>query len=259
MTDHDGPEVIPGRYAGEAIPIHDGPTPQSITYQEQRAHADELAGKIAAAAADAARCQSTLLELLGEFDAVGGIRCWSGFNSLAHWLSWACAMTPGVAREHVRVPKALRRMPTIARLFREGRLSYSKVREVTRVVDVVDEERLARLALTATASQLARMISGFRTADGMRIKQHTKRKVLWHEREDGMIDFRARLPKEEAAVLLAAIEAAKDQFGPPPAKPDPCRDAQQGGGARCPDIRQCGCLGGCGPRFPHFRAAGSFR
>jgi hypothetical protein len=56
-------------------------------------------------------------------------------------------------------------MPTIAELFREGRLSYSKVREVTRVVDVVDEVRLAGLALTATASQLARMISGFRTAD----------------------------------------------------------------------------------------------
>jgi hypothetical protein len=56
------------------------------------------------------------------------------------------------------------------RLFGEGRLSYSKVREVTRVIDVVDEKRLARLALTATASQLARMISGFRTAHGMRIK-----------------------------------------------------------------------------------------
>jgi hypothetical protein len=49
-------------------------------------------------------------------------------------------------------------MPTIAGLFREGRLSYSKVREVTRVVDVVDEQRLAGMALTATASQLARMI-----------------------------------------------------------------------------------------------------
>jgi hypothetical protein len=59
-------------------------------------------------------------------------------------------MAPGVAREHVRVAKALRRMPTIAGLFREARLSYSKVREVTRVVDVVDERRLAQLALTAT-------------------------------------------------------------------------------------------------------------
>jgi hypothetical protein len=119
-------------------------------------------------------------------------------------------------------PKALRRMPTIAGLFREGRLSYSKVREVTRVVDVVDEQRLAGLALTATASQLARMIAGFRSADGMRIGQQVKRNLSWHEREDGMIDIRGRLPKEEAALLLAALAAAKDQFGSPAAKPDPC-------------------------------------
>jgi Domain of unknown function (DUF222)/HNH endonuclease len=122
--------------------------------------------------------------------------------------------------------KALRRMPNIAWLFREARLSYSKVREVTRVVDVVDEQRLAKLALTATASQLARMISGFRAADGLRIKQQTQRRVSSHEREDGMIDFRAWLPKDEAALLLAAMDAAKDQFGPPPPKPDPCGDAE---------------------------------
>jgi Domain of unknown function (DUF222) len=115
-------------------------------------------------------------------------------------------------------------MPTIANLFREGRLSYSKVREVTRVVGVVDEQRLAGLALTATASQLARMIAGFRSADGRRVGQQTKRHLSWHEREDGMIEFRARLPKEDAAQVIAAIEAAREQFGPPPAKPDPCGD-----------------------------------
>jgi hypothetical protein len=226
-NDHDRPGVVPGRYAGEAIPIHDGPTPQSIADEEQRRRADGLAGRISAAAADAARSEYQLLELLGEFDAMNAIRYWNDFKSLAHWLSRACSMTPGVAREHVRVAKALRRMPRIAELFRDGRLSYSKVREVTRVVDVVDETRLAQLALTATASQLARMISGFRSADGARISQQTKRQVAWHEREDGMIDFRARPPKEEAAVLLAAMEAAKDQFGPPPPKPDPCGDAGQ--------------------------------
>jgi Domain of unknown function (DUF222)/HNH endonuclease len=227
MNNHDGPRVIPGRYAGEAIQLNDGPTPQAAAHEEERSHADALAGRICAAAAEAARSQYVLLELLGEFDAVGGLKHWSGFKSLAHWLSWACAMTPGVAREHVRVAKALRRMPTIADLFRDGRLSYSKVREVTRVVDVVDEQRLAGLALTATASQLARMISGFRCADGMRIRQQTKRAVSWHERDDGMIDFRARLPKDEAALLIAAIDTAKDQFGPPPAKPYPCGDGER--------------------------------
>jgi len=196
MDIHDGPGVVAGRYAGDAIPIYNEPTPQQLEDEQRRAHADGLAGRICAVAADAARCEYRLLELVGEFDAVGAIRYWTDFKSLAHWLSWSCAMTPGVAREHVRVAKALRRMPAIAGLFREGRLSYSKVREVTRVVDVVDEQRLAELALTATASQLARIISGFRSADGMRVAQQTKRKVTWHERVDGMIDFRARLPKE---------------------------------------------------------------
>jgi hypothetical protein len=82
--------------------------------------ADGLAGRISAAAADAARSQHVLLELIGEFDAVGAIRYWTDFKSVAHWLSWACAMTPGVAREHVRVAKALRRMPQIAGLFAEA-------------------------------------------------------------------------------------------------------------------------------------------
>ena len=116
-NDHDGPGVVPGRYRGAAIPIHEGPTPESVAYQEERAQADGLAGRICAAAAEAARSQYVLLELLGEFDAAGGIRYWTGFKSLAHWLSWCCSMTPGVAREHVRVARALRRMPNTTVLF----------------------------------------------------------------------------------------------------------------------------------------------
>ena len=75
-------------------------------------------------------------------------------------------MAPGVAREHVRVARALRRMPTIAAAFRTGELSYSKVREVTRVVDLVDEARLCQLASATSASQLARTVAGYRTAPG---------------------------------------------------------------------------------------------
>ena len=63
---------------------------------------------------------------------------------------------------------------------------------------------MAGLALTATASQLARMISGFRSADGLRIGQQTKRRMLWHEREDGMVEFRARLPKERGCAAVGS-------------------------------------------------------
>ena len=197
-----------------------GPTPQQrAAMTAARTEADALAGRTCVAAALAAQAECELIELVGEFDARGAIRCWNDLRSVAHWLGWACSMTPGVAREHVRVARALPRMPTVREAFREGRLSYSKVREVTRVVDAVDEARLCELALSATASQLARMISAYRTASGTRLRQQERREASWTTREDGLVDFRVRLPAEEAATLIAAITAAKDQLGAPPEAP----------------------------------------
>jgi len=46
MNDHDGPGVIPGRYAGPAIPISTGPTPQQIAEAARKADADRLAEQI---------------------------------------------------------------------------------------------------------------------------------------------------------------------------------------------------------------------
>jgi hypothetical protein len=195
-NDHEGPGVIPGRYAEEA----------------RKADADRLAGQICAAATLSAQATCTLLELVGEFDASGALRYWVDLKSVAHWLSWTCSMAPGVAREHVRIARALRKMPTVLAEFRQGRLSYSKVREISRVVDIIDETRLVELARTATAAQLATMIAAFRSCDERRLSQQEKRALTWHEREDGMVDLRARLTKEDAAVLVAAVHAAKDQI-----------------------------------------------
>ena len=190
--------------------------------------AEALGGKICAAAGLAAQSECQLLELIGEFDAGNAVRWWDGVKSLAHWLSWACSMSPGTAREHVRVARALRRMPTIRTAFRDGRLSYSKVREATRVVDHVDDAELCELALTATAAQLATTIAGYRTAAGTRLKQERDRGLTWTTRENGTVDIRLRLPAEDAAILLAALNAAKDQYGTPPepdAGTDPKTDA----------------------------------
>ncbi len=44
-NDHDGPRVVPGRYAGEAIRLHDGPTPQQLAHEEEK---DEAALLISA-------------------------------------------------------------------------------------------------------------------------------------------------------------------------------------------------------------------
>jgi hypothetical protein len=221
MDIHDGLGVVPGRYSGGPILLHEGPTPQQEARAAERAEADALAGRLCAAAAVAARSECELLELVGEFDATGAVRFWTDVKSVAHWLGWACSMTPGVAREHVRVARALRRMPAVRAAFAAGRLSYSKVREVTRVVDVVNDTQLVELALTATASQLARTVRGFRAAAGTRIPQQAKRAMTWHTRDDGSVEVRAVLPPDEGAVVVAALTAAKDQFGAPPEKPGP--------------------------------------
>jgi hypothetical protein len=56
-----------------------------------------------------------------------------GVQSLAHWLSWRIGLAPAVARERVRIARALGKLPLIDDALREGRLSYSKVRALCRV------------------------------------------------------------------------------------------------------------------------------
>ncbi|GAA2545055.1 HNH endonuclease signature motif containing protein [Pseudonocardia hydrocarbonoxydans] len=84
-----------------------------------------LAGHLAAA-------QCRFLRLLAEFDDRAG---WAGpgMRSCAHWLTWRIGMSLRTAHEHVRVAHALRRLPLIDEAFAEGRISYSKVRAITRV------------------------------------------------------------------------------------------------------------------------------
>ena len=86
------------------------------------------------------------LRLVAEFDERGG---WHGvgINSCAHWLAWQCGMAPVTAREHVRVARALRGLPRIAAAFAGGRLSYAKVRALTRIAAADCEAALLEFAL----------------------------------------------------------------------------------------------------------------
>jgi hypothetical protein len=101
---------------------------------------------------------SRLLGLVGEFDAVEGWREW-GMRSTAHWLSWQCGVGLTAGREQVRVARALRSLPLVAAEFADGRLSYSKVRAVSRVATAATEATLVEWALHATAAQLDRLVS----------------------------------------------------------------------------------------------------
>ena len=106
------------------------------TTERLEAEVCTLAGHIAAAT-----CR--LLLLVAELDRRDAWASW-GCRSMSQWLSWKCGLGRATAREYVRVARALESLPSITAAFSEGRLSYSKVRALSRVRERRDRSRPPR-------------------------------------------------------------------------------------------------------------------
>src|SRR5580693_8643213 len=188
----------------------------------------ELAGHLTATTAQ-------FLTLLGDFDARSGWAEWD-LPSCAAWLSWKCQLTSGTAREHVRVARALRTLPVISAEFAAGRMSFAKVRALTRIATPVTEAGLAELAGPMTGNQLERFARAHRQVssadDGA---ARVRRRLAWRFEEDGSLAGTFRLPPLAGAVLLKALRAAAGDPGQPPGG----HDGQDGGvPAETPAARQ---------------------
>ena len=156
------------------------------------------------------------LALLAEFDRREG---WAqhGIASCAHWLSWQCGIGPVAAREKVRVARALTSLPKIAEAFGEGRLSYSKVRALTRVATAETEDTLLSIALNGTAAHVERTVRGFRRAVRYLERNeaeamHERRYLECRRESDGSVRLEARLAPEVGEMLFKALEAAHAQL-----------------------------------------------
>jgi hypothetical protein len=179
---------------------------------------DDLADQISALYSDITSATARWLMLLAEFDEREGDAS-LGAKSTAHYISWRCGISLGPAREYVRVARRLHDLPEIMGAFRRGELSYSKVRALTRVEGDPDEDELLGLARAVSASQLERLISAYRstlTVETDEARAYAERSVTWSWDEDGCLVLRGRLPAAQGAVLVAALEAARDEPGPPP-------------------------------------------
>src|SRR5215470_13889880 len=201
--------------------------PHRVPLERVEAQICELAGHLAAAT-----CR--FLVLLADFDARRGWASWE-MSSCAAWLSWKCQMSSGTAREHVRVARALRDLPVIRARFAAAKLSYAKVRALTRIATAATEAGLAELAGPMTANQLERFARAHRqvtAADDAEAR--IRRRLTWRFEEDGSLSGTFRLPPLQGAVLLKALRAAcADLAGDPrgdvpaetPAAPAPAGDA----------------------------------
>ena len=189
---------------------------------------EQLADRIAELSARIQAATYELLVLIHQFDQRDG---WSGFTSCAHWLSWRIGLAPGAAREKVRVARALADLPLLSDALRRGRISYSKVRAVTRVATPETEQTLLDVALAGTAAHVEQVVRAWRrvdrtaeTADDRR--RHASRVLHTWVDDDGMVVIRGRLTPEVGAVVRRALEAALDEdrraaASREPGEPDP--------------------------------------
>ncbi len=154
------------------------------------------------------------LVLLAEFDARRGYEE-TGFTTTADWLTWRTGIEANAARERVRTARALQHLPKTAAAMRDGALSFTKVRTLTRVAKPENEEQLLTFARAGSAANLQRLVKGWKQLD--RRSEVAAEQLRFRSRtfsafvaDDGMVVLKGRLDPEAGAVLMRAIEAASD-------------------------------------------------
>jgi hypothetical protein len=150
------------------------------------------------------------LTVVAELDRRVGRTAW---RSCSEWIAYRCALTPRAAREHVRVARCLSQLPAIREAFALGRLSYAKVRALTRVATPESEMELLPLADVLTAGQLERALRVYRrvsTKEARDLQDYEE--LTWYWDEDGALVVRARLAPEDGALLLKALAASRDRL-----------------------------------------------
>jgi hypothetical protein len=153
-----------------------------------------------------------MLVLVREFDDRFGWKKWS-FKSCAEWLAWRSSIGLSAAREKVRSAHALRALPAISAAFAEGRLSYSKVRALTRVAHDHDEDLLLAYALQATVPNVEERCRQIRnvapeSAHHARRAWENRSLTVWRDEARGTLRVTVELPIEDGELIVRALDCA---------------------------------------------------
>ncbi len=179
---------------------------------------DALGDDIARLSAHLEAAAYRLLVMIRAFDHWRG---WhrDGAKSCAQWLAWRTGITPGAARERVRVARALAELPALSEALSRGELSYSVARVLTRVATPDNEEELVELAGQVPASQVARLVRRWQASDRAIAKlvaeereRHQGRELWLTPAASGSWRIHGRLDPEAGAVLKKALEAAEEEL-----------------------------------------------
>ena len=174
---------------------------------------DELDRDIVNLAARINAATYELLVLVRQFDERAGWLKW-GLGGCAEWLHYRCDLSMNAAREKVRVAHALKTLPDIAAAFATGNLSYSKVRAMTRVLGV-DNQELLSFALKTTTARVEERCRELRcgTADSLDGAQRAfanRSLRVSRNAERGTMTITVELPIETGELVAKALDKARD-------------------------------------------------
>ena len=115
------------------------------------------------------------------------------------------------AREWLRIGRALRVLPTIAAAFEARRLSYSKVRALSRVATRANETELCPIAERVPAGRLAHTLASWlqrhETPEETAARQQAATRLTDRVEPDGMGVITLRVPPLDRGAVMAAIDA----------------------------------------------------
>jgi hypothetical protein len=83
-----------------------------------------------------------------------------GYGSFTEYIERLFGYAPRVTRDKLRVARALQQLPELSRELREGRLSFSHVRELTRVATPQTENIWLESARGRSSRQVEKLVSG---------------------------------------------------------------------------------------------------
>ena len=205
-----------------AIGSASGPSSSSETFPESN---KELIDRLGRLVRSSDRNMAEQLKLLVRIDE---LQLWKvadaesgGCRDCAQWMDRTLGICRITALEQLRVARALQDLAVIESLFALGKLSWSKVRELTRVADPACEQELVAAALELSASETVDLCQRWHHGDtdtgdpedteAARALQAFQKRSLTSRRRDACTTrITLDLPHDRAAEFLKALEAQED-------------------------------------------------
>ena len=154
-----------------------------------------------------------------------------GMVSALDYLERVLGYTPHVAKERLRVARALPALPALTGAFARGELAFSAVRELTRVATPETEARWCAAAAGKTVREIEELVAGHRRGDAPdapadpAVRTHVVRLELGAEVFARLRQVRAALTGERGgfldddALVTALCDAVLDRAADPGTEP----------------------------------------